>query len=273
MRGILLIIAVSLLLGLKAHADPPVYSNVWRPIDTTTIAADVRRNHLSGVGLEQTMMRALLQGQSLAYLRTIKAASKAEPKNATLLAAYGWALAMTKNSYTFGSTSRQVPDKLKEFDFRWQNIRDTIQKAKELDTHCWLAYVAESSLESGGPPPTKEAAALKRAFQIQRNPVTLTHYGGALIFEGAGAGDVKEQREGLRLLLLAEQNYPTYYKASYEIYAAYTYARIANEDKSLAALKRFYSNVPPEYRRSSWVVRYFKFLGLESQLSKIGISL
>ena len=130
-----------LLCVFNAQAAPQQYSNVWRPITETQISADVRRNHLSGVGLEQTMMRALLQQKSLSYLNAIKAASDAEPKNATLLAAYAWALAMVKNSYTFGgSASQSVDQKFKNFDFSWQNIRDTIQRAKEMNSHCWLAY-------------------------------------------------------------------------------------------------------------------------------------
>ena len=273
MKKLLFLFALCLLLAFKTHAAPQQYSNVWRPIDTTTIYNDVRRNHLSGVGLEQTMMRALLQEKSLDYLNAVKAASDAEPKNATLLAAYAWALAMVKNSYTFGSTSQPVAEKFKRFNFSWQNIRDTIQRAKELNSHCWLAYVAEASLEAGGPPPTKEAAALKMAFQINRNPVTLTYYGGALMFQAAGSGDIEELRQGRRLLLMAEQRYPTYYKISYEVASAYNYPQIADQDKELAALRRFYMNVPPEYRHAPWVVRYFKFLGLEKRLAQAGITL
>ena len=219
------------------------------------------------------MMRALMQSKGLSYLRAVKTASDAEPKNATLLAAYGWALAMVKNSYTFDTKSRPVPPQFKEFNFDWQNIRDTIQRAKELDAHCWLAYVAESTLETGGPPPTKEAAALKKAFEIQRNAVTLTRYGSALIFQGAGANDVSEMKEGLRLLLMAQQRYPTYFKVNFEVHAAYTYPSLADKEKSLAALQQLYSGVPPEYRHSPWVVRYFKYLGLDRFLPQIGVTL
>ena len=273
MKRFLFTLVLGVLLSMKADAAPPQYSNVWRPITEAGIRSDVQRNHFNGVGLEQTMMRALLQEKSLPYLRAVQAASVAEPKNATLLAAYAWALAMVKNSYTFSSISRAVPERYKGFDFSWQNIRDILQRAKDLDSRCWLAYVAESTLESGGPPPTKEAAALKQAFAIQRNPVTLTRYGSALIFQGAGAQDVEQQREGQRLVLLAERLYPTYYKSSYEVYAAYGYPQIANEQKGLAALGRFYANVPPEYRRSAWVVRYFKYLGLNEDLVKVGVAL
>ncbi len=266
--------ALCLLLVFKAQAAPQQYSNVWRPIDKATIYSDVKRNHLSGVGLEQTMMRALLQSKSIDYLNAVKAASDAEPKNATLLAAYAWALAMVKNSYTFGGSSSQpVDQKFKNFDFSWQNIRDTIQRAKEMNSHCWLAYVAEASLEAGGPPPTKEAAALKIAFQINRNPVTLTYYGSALMFQAAGSGDLDELREGQRLLLMAEQRYPTYYKIGYEVAGAYNYPQVANRNRELAALKKFYFNVPPAYRHAPWVVRYFKFLDLEKKLAQAGISL
>lgn len=273
MKKLFFLCMFSMMLIFEVHAATPQYSNVWRPIDAKGIFNDVRRNHLNGVGLEQTMTRALLQQKSLEYLSAVKAMSDAEPENATILAAYAWALATVKNSFTFASKSQSVPEKFSAFDFGWQNIRDNIQKAKELDSHCWLAYVAEATLEMGGPPPTKEAAALKKAFQIQRNPVTLTQYGSALVFQGAGSKNLKEQREGLRLLLLAEQLYPTYYKTSYETYAAYTYPMIGNREKSFTALKRFYLNVPPEYRHSPWVVRYLKYLGLEESLANIGVTL
>ena len=273
MKKLLVLFGAWMLLSVRAQAAPPQYSNVWRPITEDGIRADVQHNHLNGVGLEQTMMRALLQSKSLPYLRAVKAASDAEPKNATLLAAYAWALAMVKNSYTFSEKAQPVPERLKEFNFDWQNIRDTLQRAKDLDSHCWLAYVAESTLDSGGPPPTKEASALKTAFQIQRNPVTLTRYGSALMFQAAGAQDLKGQQQGMRLLLLAERLYPNYYKSSYWVYRAYGYPRVADEPKKMAALQRFYLNVPPEYRKAPWVVRYFKFLNLEKRLNQLGVTL
>lgn len=273
MKKVLLLLMLSLWLVCKTQAAPQGYSNVWRPTDAATIRSDIQRNHTNGVGLEQTMMRALLQQKSLEYLRAIKAASDAEPKNATLLAAYAWALAMVKNSYTYTSTAQPVPERFKEFNFGWQNIRDTLQRAKDMDAHCWLAYVAEASLDSGGPPPTKEAAALKQAFRISRNPITYTQYGSALIFQAEGAHDTEGERAGLRLLLMSQQRYPTYYKTSYEVYAAYTGPQIADQGKSLAALQRFYFNVPPEYRHSAWVVRYFKYLRLDGPLAQLGITL
>jgi hypothetical protein len=170
--------------------------------------------------------------------------------------------------------STDVPERFRRgFDFSWQNIRDTIQKAKELNARCWLAYVVESTLEPGGPPPTKEAGALKKAFQIQRNALTLTRYGRALMFQSAGARDLEGQKRGQQILIRAERLYPTYYKSSYSVYRAYGYPRVANEAKSFAALLRFYNTIPPEHRKASWVVRYLKHLRLEEELRVIGVSL
>ena len=93
------------------------------------------------------------------------------------------------------------------------------------------------------------------------------------MFQAAGSGDIEELRQGRQLLLMAEQLYPTYYKIGYEVAGAYNYPQIADQDKELAAIKRFYMNVPPEYRHSPWVVRYFKFLEIEKKLAKAGITL
>lgn len=250
------------------------YSNVWRPISVEGIRDGIRMNRNNGVGLEQIMTRAFLQQKSLDYLVAIKALSDTNPKNATLLAGYAWALAQVKNTYSFSDQTSPIPERLtQKFNFSWQNIRDTIQRAKELDSHCWLAYVAEATLEPGGPPPTREAAATKRAFQIERNALTLTRYGSALMFQSAGAQDTEGIRRGQRLLLLAERLYPTYYKSSYEVYGSYLYPDTGSEQKSKEALRRFYNNIPPENRDSDWVVRYLKYLKLEKRLEEIGVTL
>jgi hypothetical protein len=257
----------------QAQSDKTRYSNVWRPITTQGISDGIVRNRTNGVGLEQIMASAMMQQKSLEYLLAIKAASDKEPKNATLLAAYAWALAQVRNSYTFTNNPAPIPERLqKKFDFSWQNVRDTIQRAKELDPRCWLAYIAESTLEPGGPPPTKEAAASKRAFQIQRNPVTLTRYGRARMFEAAGAQDDEGVREGHRLLLLAEQLYPTYYRVSYDSACSYYYPAVLDKTKGRAGFKRFYLNIPPENRNSPWVVRYLKYLEIDKELAQSGVT-
>ena len=265
----------------QAHAAPQ-YSNVWRPITDMGIRDGIQRNRKNGVGLEQTMKRALLQQKGAQYLAAIKAASDAEPKNGILLAAYVWALVEVKNSYRFNSPSSPVPANVSQrFNFGDQYILNTLQKSKELNKRNWLAYMVQSAMEPGGllGQPSKSLVSSKRAFTIQRNALTLTKYGSDLMFQssllyGSNREESRRQaKEGLRLLLMAQRLYPTYYKVPYELYLAYQQPLIADKNKSLRSLQRFYLNVPPEYRHSPWVVRYFKYLGLDEPLMQIGVTL
>jgi hypothetical protein len=240
-----------------------VYNSFWFLLTESEVKATIQRNQNNGVELEPLMMRAILQKKTRWYLKVIKAASDDNPQNATLRAAYGWALAKSHFSYTMQGGS-QPKDIAEQYPLDNQSIRDILQGARDIDSKSWMAYMGEAALPLGASAgqPTKSAALTKQAFNIQSNAVTLSHYGYEQIWQGTLMKDIKQKRAGLRLLELACRRYPNYYKNDLNLYFAYRKLDIADKTKSEAAKQRFLNSIPPESRRQSWVQEYLKYLGI-----------
>lgn len=239
------------------------YSNVWRPIDEAGLRLAIQTAKNNPLGLEDVMTRALLQGKAVHYLTVIQAACKSNPKNANLVAAYGWGLAMSKNSYS--TAGKSVPEGLKRFNLERQFIRDTIQHARDLDSHCWLADIAETSLAFGGQlgKPTRAATLAQNAYSISQNRLTMTIYGAELRFQGMLTSKPDMIKQGVSLLARAQKLYPTYWRAQMEICFAYTNKHVRDIPKSKAAARQFLALIPPESRNLPWVNRYVDYLGIK----------
>lgn len=248
--------------GWAQPSAPAIAKNIWRPINERTIVAEVNRNLNDGMALDTLWLRVGLAGKEFAYLDTLRAALRKHPNNATLMAAYARGLRPFRFGYNF--LGKRYPAEIVQM-FEADDLRNLIQGAKEKDPRCWLAYVAEAEWgpTSGyGNLRTARAEAAKvarRAYALQKNPLTMVTLGRALTGQSWYEGKPELGKQAVRLLRLAQKTYPWYPTANaarFQVYAYYP--GFENAQKAREARQFLIGTVPVELRNTQAIRNYLE---------------
>ena len=241
-------------------SKPATHSDVWRPIRDETIAKEVAHNYQDGVALDSLALRAKLSGKDEVYLRVVRAEIDLYPDNATLMAAFARGLSVYRNGVVYyGEETRPSMPRA----FSSENIREWIEKAKQKQPTCWLAYVAECEWIPGsgyGQPSkirTVAAEAARHAFALEENAVTTSTLVWALCHQAWTEHKVPLLQEAADFVHVAEQRYQGNVKVDTQLYQFYSFVPMyVDEKKGKKYLDSLVATIPSELRSTPSVVNY-----------------